>query len=285
MRRIGVDFAIWFIAALVLWLGGGLGLRPSVVVSLIFALIFDQIIEIEKHLSEPKMGVRHLGFDADMRSILLDLGVIDESTDWQEIDALNEAPYAAYPRFRTACVWIPEANLLVWPSIQSYQSKLNLNVTIRLPSKCPLAESLQRDLSSRYVEERNREVEFFIEDGYPDYEFGLWIPKAFAEERIKAGGFGDACTEYEEKELYGQYRLVVGRFPAILFRPHFPEGEPFGQYIKHLRDLSEFNKFLKDRFENLGWTLEDHEDNEWLSRDHEIAKHKYMQIEIFNRER
>jgi hypothetical protein len=114
-------------------------------------------------------------------------------------------------RFRAACVWIPEANLLVWPSIQKYQSKLELNVTIRLPSKCPLAESIHRDLLSRYrehldvVEDREeglREVEFFIEDAYPDFEFGLYVPKAFAEERIKTGGFGNACTEYKEKESH-----------------------------------------------------------------------------------
>jgi hypothetical protein len=99
----------------------------------------------------------------------------------------------------------------VWPSIQKYQSKLELNVTIRLPSKCPLAESIHRDLLSRYrehldvVEDREeglREVEFFIEDAYPDFEFGLYVPKAFAEERIKTGGFGNACTEYKEKESH-----------------------------------------------------------------------------------
>ncbi|MGC9225519.1 MAG: hypothetical protein ACP5E2_16540, partial [Terracidiphilus sp.] len=69
MRRIGVALAVWIVAVLLLWLGGGLGLRPSVVVSVVFALIFDQVIEVEKHLSEPKGGVFHLGFDVDLGSI------------------------------------------------------------------------------------------------------------------------------------------------------------------------------------------------------------------------
>lgn len=293
MRRIGVALAVWIVAVLLLWLGGGLGLRPSVVVSLIFALIFDQMIEVEKHLSEPKGGVFHLGFDADLGSILLDLGVIDHSTDWDEIVALQKAPYAAFPKFRAACVWIPEANLLVWPSIQAYQSKLKLNVTIRLPSKCPLAESIHRDLSSCYgdcelaesQEERSREVEFFIEDGYPNYEFGLYVPKAFAEERIKAGGFGNACAEYEEKKLYGQFRLVVGRFPANLFRPRIPEHESFRLFVKHLDALREFDKALKERFEQLGWEFDEGNAERAWRRKTPMAKHKYMEIEIFNRER
>lgn len=43
MRRIGVSLAVWIVAVLLLWLGGGLGLRPSAVLSLIFALILDQV--------------------------------------------------------------------------------------------------------------------------------------------------------------------------------------------------------------------------------------------------
>lgn len=293
MRRIGVALAVWIVAVLLLGLGGGLGLRPSLIVSLVFALIFDQVIEVEKHLSEPKGGVFHLGFDVDLGSILLDLGIIDHSTDWEQIVALQGSPHSDFPHFRAACVSIPEANLLVWPSIQVYQSKLELEVTIRLPSECPLAESIHRDSVSRYDdcelaasgEERSREIEFFIEGGYPDFEFGLYVPKAFAEERIRAGGFGNACLEYEEKEIYGQFRLVVGRFPAVLFRPRIPEHESFRLFVKHLDALRKFDKALKERFEGLGWTLENHEEKEYLPHDVEIAKHKYMEIEIFNRER
>jgi hypothetical protein len=293
MRRIGVALAVWIVAVLLLWLGGGLGLRPSVVVSVVFALIFDQVIEVEKHLSEPKGGVFHLGFDVDLGSILLDLGIIDHSTDWEQIVALQESPHSDFPHFRAACVWIPEANLLVWPCIQAYQSKLELNVTIRLPSKCPLAESIHRDLVSRYDdcdlaasrEERSREVEFFIEDGYPDFEFGLYVPKEFAEERIRAGGFGNACVEYEEKEIYGQFRLVIGRFPAVLFRPRIPEHESFRLFVKHLDALRKFDKTLKERFEQLGWQVEEGDGLRTWRYDTPMAKHKYMEIEIFNRER
>lgn len=308
MRRIGVALAVWIVAVLLLWLGGGLGLRPSVVLSLVIALILDQVISVQQFLSEPKRGVFHLGFDADLASILLDLGVIDSSTDLGAIEALQEAPYAAFPHFSAICVWIPEVNLLVWPSIQVYQSKLELNVTIRLPLGCPLGESIHREHLSHgweeddgfplweerrrrweeslpFLEQRDREVKFFIEDGYPEYKFGLWVPKVFAEERIKAGGFGSACEEYKEEELYGQFKLIVGRFPADLFRPLFPKYEPFRQFVRHLHALREFDKILKDRFEKLGWTLEDHEEKEYLPRDVEIAKHKYMEIEIYNRER
>jgi hypothetical protein len=56
------------------------------------------VILIERDLSAPKRGVRHLGFDADLGSILLDLGIIDDSTDWEEIVALQKAPYAAFPK-------------------------------------------------------------------------------------------------------------------------------------------------------------------------------------------
>jgi len=293
MRRIGVALAVWIVAVLLLWLGGGLGLRPSVVLSVIIALTFDQVIAIEKHLSEPKKGVFHLGFDADLGSILLDLGIIDHSTDWEQIVALQESPHSDFPHFRAACVWIPEANLLVWPSIQVYQSKLELNVTIRLPSGCPLAESVHRDMRSRYddpeaglySEERMRKVEFFIEDGYPDFEFGLYVPKAFAQERIKTGGFGSACAKYEEKEIYGQFKLVVGRFPAFLFRPHFPEHESFRLFVKHLDALREFDKALKERFEQLGWEFDEGDAERAWRRETPMAKHKYMEIEIFNRER
>jgi hypothetical protein len=205
------------------------------------------VISVEQYLSEPKRGVLHLGFDANLGSIFLDLGIIDHSTDWNQIVALQEAPYAAFPNFRALCVCIPEANLLVWPTIQKYQSKLELNVPIRLPLGCPLAESIHRDAFSRYGEEhrevglrheeRTREVEFFIEDGYPNCEFGLWVPKAFAEERIKAGGFGSACVECKEEELYQQFKLVVGRFPATLFRPRFREHESFREFVRHQRIL------------------------------------------------
>ena len=294
MRRIGVALGVWIVAVLLLWLGGGLGLRPSAVLALVIALIFDRVISVQHYLSEPKVGVRWLCFDADLGSILLDLGVIDHSTDWNEIVALQKAPHSDFPHFRTAGVWIPEANLLVWPSLQIYQSKLKLHVWIRLPSKCPLSESIHRDLLSRYKqhfdvvedrEEGRREVEFFIEDGYPDFEFGLYVPKAFAEERIKAGGFGITCAEYKEEEIYGQFKLVVGRFPAVLFRPHFPLLTSVRESERKWRVLDEFDGTLKEKFESLGWTLEDHELNEHLPREVERAKHRYMEIEIDNRER
>jgi hypothetical protein len=54
-----------------------------------------------------------------------------------------------------------------------------------------------------YSEERMREVEFFIEDGYPDYKFGVCVPKAFAEERIKAGGFGVLALNTRRKSFTG----------------------------------------------------------------------------------
>ena len=295
MRRIGVALAVWIVAVLLLWLGGGLGLRGSAVLSLIIAIIFDQVIEIQRYLSEPKRGVFHLHFNADLERILLDLGIIDLSTDWKEFVALQKAPDVAFPIFRTSCVLIPEANLLVWPSIQKYQSKLELNVPIRLPIGCPLAESVHRDLLSRYGqhfdvvadhEDGMREVQFFIEDAYSDFEFGLYVPTAFAEERITTGGFGSACVEYSKKggDFFGKFRLVVGRSPATLFGPRFPEHESFRQYVRHRRAKREFSKILKDRFESRGWVLEDHEKNEYLPGDLEIAKHKYMEIEIFDRE-
>ncbi len=147
MRRMGVALTTWVVVVLLLCLGGGLGLRESAVISLIIAIIFDQVISVQQFLSEPKRGVFHLGFDADLGSILLDLGIIDRSTDWEQIVALKEAPHSDFPHFRAACVWIPEANLLVWPSIQVYQSKLELDVTIRLPLGCPLAESVHSSLA------------------------------------------------------------------------------------------------------------------------------------------
>lgn len=293
MRRIGVALAVWIVAALWLWIGGGLGLRPSAVLALVIALILDQVILVQQYLSEPKRGVLHLGFDVDLGSILLDLGVIDHSTDWEQIVVLQESPHSDFPHFRAACVWIPEANLFVWPSIQVYQSKIELNVRIPLPSGCPLEESIHRDVRSRYgdlvaglySEAQMREVEFFIEDGYPDFEFGLYVPKAFAAERIKTGGFGSACASYKEEEIYGQFRLVIGRFPAVLFRPRIPEREPFRLFVKHLDALRKFDKALKERFEQLGWEYDDGDVERSWRYDTPMAKHKYMEIEIYNRER
>lgn len=299
VNRLGFALTVWFANVLLLWLAGGLGLRPSLVLSLVIAGIFDQLIVVDRVLLEPKGGVRCLSFDVDLGSILWDLGVIDSSTDMKQIDTLVKRPYAAFPHLRETCVWIPQANLLVWPGIQDYQSqsKLALNVAILLPAECPLAESIHRDVSSRYgeehrdslrleeVEEATRMVKFFIEDGYPDYAFGLRVPKAFAEERIKAGGFANVCTEYKEEERYEQFRLVVGRFPADLFRPHFPENAPFRKLLRQMRAQGKFDKRLKDRFEELGWTLEDHQRSEHLPPEIEVAKHKYMEIEIDNRER
>jgi hypothetical protein len=245
--------------------------------------MLDQILDVQKYISRPKRGVFNLGFEVDLGQIFLDLGIIDGSTNWEEVVAPQELPYPTFPTFRALCVWIPEANLYVWPSLQKYQSELKLSMCIQLPPGCPLAKSLLEKFTSLYSEESSRKVTFFIEPGYPDFEFGISVPKEFADERIKAGGFGSACIEYKEEEIYRQFRLVVGRFPSNIFAPYFPEplSVSFGEFEKHLRRLKSFEKNRKTNFEELGWEFEDHNEyNASLS----TAKHKYMKIEIFNSE-
>jgi hypothetical protein len=280
--RVWFALTVWIASVLLLWLGGGFGLRASAVLSLIIAFFLDRLILVDRVLFKPKRGVLQLGFVADLGSILLDLGIIDHSTDWDEIVALQKVPYKVFPHFIADGFWILEANLIVWPSLQKYQSKFELNVTIRLPKECPLAESLHRNSSrqsegvkplAEFLEEENRKVEFFIEDGYPENRFGLWVPKAFAEERIRAGGFGSACTEYNER--FGQFQLVVGRFPATLFRPRFPEHESLRRVEKYWDDMREFDKSLDEHFERLGWKSNKYSPG---------AENKYMRIVIFNHE-
>ncbi|MGP8174244.1 MAG: hypothetical protein ACLP7O_06805 [Terracidiphilus sp.] len=234
-------------------------------------------------MTQPKRGVLQLGFEVHLWRILPDLGIVDDSTDLREVEALQEAPYAVFPVFRTICVWIPAADLFVWPSLQVYQSKPKLTVEIRLPSGCPLAKSYpySKESDLPWYEERYRNVTFFIEHGYPNFEFGVSVPKAFADERIKAGGFGSACIEYREEEIYGQFRLVIGRFPSNVFGPYFPESARFGEFVKHLRRSKLFEKNRKANFEKLGWEFDDH--HEYYASP-STAKHKYMEIEIFNHE-
>jgi hypothetical protein len=281
MRTVWKGLLIWLASTIILWLGGGMGLRSSAVLSLLLAIVIHRILEVEKDLTEPKRGVLHLGFEVQLWRILPDLGVIDDSTDLGEVEALQAAPYAVFPRFRELCVWIPTADLFVWPSLHEYQSKLKLHVDIKLPAGCPLAKSWPNEIPSLYEEERYRRVTFFIEPGYPGFEFGLSVPKEFADERIKAGGFGSACIEYKEEEIYRQFRLVIGRFPSNFFGPYCSKSASFGEFEKHLRTLKSFEKNRKADFERLGWEFDDHRDyfTSFLT-----AKHKYTEIEIFTRE-
>jgi hypothetical protein len=282
--RVWFALTVWIASVLLLWLGGGLGVRPSAVLSLIVAFFFDRLVLVDRALFKPKGGVLHLRVAADLGGMLLDLGIIDHSTNRDEIVALQEVPVAVFPVFVADSYWIPEANLIVWPSIQEYRSKFELNVTIRLPKGCPFAESLHRESSrhsegvrplAEFLEDDDRKVKFFVEDGYPEHKFGLWVPKAFAEERIKAGGFGSACIEY--KERFGQFQLVVGRFPFNLFCQHFPEREPGRNYERYLDAQRAFYERLKVHCEQLGWESEG-------TGFFTTAKHKYMTTVLLNRE-
>jgi len=284
MRRAWRGLLVWMAVTLLLWLGGGLGLRASGVLSLLLALIADEVTSVQGYLSRPKRGVFHLIFNVDLGAILLDLGVIDDSTDWDQIVALQKTPYEAFPKLRMVCVWIPEANLFVWPSLQEYQSELKLTVDIQLPPGCPLAKSCTYPEDGIYsgLEERHRNVTFFIEPGYPNFEFGLSVPKAFADSQIKAGGFGSACLESKEKEIYGQFRLVIGHFPLDLFPPYCPWPAPsVREFHKQLSALKLFQENRKTRLEQLGWKLVDLSE---YSSGSFVANHKYMEIEIFDRE-
>jgi hypothetical protein len=261
------------LSVLLLWLGGGLGLRSSVVLSLILVFFFYQTRLTERHAWGPKRGVLQFILKAKLGSMLLDLGIIDQSTNADEIIALQKLPGAAYPLFEARCVWIPEANLYVWPSLQIYQSIPQLNLPIRLPLGCCLGESIHKNHHGFWSEEEDREVEFFIEYGYPESKFGLRIPIAFAEERIKAGGFGSACVDM--KERLGRFELTVGHLPTNLFRPYVPD-YAIRDYVKHGDALREFDKGLDEHFEQLGWEIRPNT---------RIAIHKYMVISIDNSER
>jgi hypothetical protein len=284
MRRIGVALAVWIVAVLLLWLGGGLGLRPSVVLSLVIALILDQVISVQRFLSEPKesQGVLWLRFEADLGLILLDLGIIDEATNWSEISALYQPDPQSrelhFPTYRESCEWIPDAKVFFWPSRSAHQSRLDLGLFLQLPSECPLAKTyVKREPSfSDDTEKAYCQIRFFIEG----HKFGVRVPQGFVDARLASGGLGNACLESNYVFDCGQFDLVVGNLPYSLFRPAckgFSDGE-----------RERYSRVLENRkayFESCGWALEGHEEPEVpTTRGLEIAKHKYMQIEIFNRE-
>jgi hypothetical protein len=49
--------------------------------------------------------------------------------------------------------------------------------------------------------------------------------------------------------------------------------------------MREFDKALKERFEQLGWEFDEGDAERAWRRETPMAKQKYMEIEIFNRER
>lgn len=284
MRRVGVAFAVWILTVLLLWLGGGLGLRPSVVLSLVIALIVDQVISVLQFLSEPKesQGVLRLRFEADLGRILLDLGIIDHATNWEEISALYQPDPQSrglcFPTYRESCEWIPDAKAFFWPSRSVHQSRIDLGLFLQLPAGCPLARTyVKREPSfSDDTEEAYCQIRFFIRG----HTFGVCVPKNFVDARLASGGLGDACVESNYVFDCGQFDLVVGHLPYSLFRP-VCEGLSDAERKKYSRVLEN----RKAYFESCGWSLEDHEEPEVpTTRGLEIAKHKYMQIEIFNRE-
>jgi len=286
MRRIGVALAVWIVAVLLLWLGGGLGLRPSVVLSLVIAVILDQVVSVQQFLSEPKesQGVLRLRFEADLGRILLDLGIIDHATNWDEISALYQPnPQSRglyFPTYRESCEWIPDAKVFFWPSRSVHQSRLDLGLFLQLPAGCPLAKTyVKREPSfSDDTEEAYCQIRFFIEGN----TFGVRVPKAFVDAGLASGGFGDACLDSKYVFDCGQFDLVVGRLPSefILFRPA-RTGFSIRERKRYLRIL----RNRKEIFANDGWVLQEHDEPEIQLWEHEIAKHKYMEIEIFNRER
>ena len=283
MRRIGIALAVWIVAVLLLWLGGGLGLRPSVVLSLVIALILDQVILVQRFEFEPKegQGVLRLRFEVDLGRILLDLGIIDQATNWNQISALYqpdpESSGLYFPTYRESCEWIPDAKVFFWPSRSFHQSRLDLSLFLQLPSGCPLARTHVKRDTPFSDEEAYCQITFFIKG----HTFGVRVPKDFVDARLASGGFGTACLESNYVFDCGQFDLVVGNLPYSLFRPT----------CKGLGDEERrrYSKVLENRkacFENSGWALEDSEEPEVpTTRGLEIAKHKYMQIEIFNRER
>jgi hypothetical protein len=282
MRRVRNAFIYLVIGFTLLWLVAGLGVRAASVFSLIIAVVFDQIGEVQRFLTRPMLGPQVLFFAADLGKIFSDLGIIDDSTNWDEVASLQKAPYA-FPNFGLECVCIPEANAYVWPARQAYASEIELTADISLPFESPLGICFAGLDESNYLskfsaEEKERrwklhcEVAFFIWRAGSGFEFGLLVPASFAEERLKTGGFGDTCVECRDRrELRGQYEVVLGHFPDWLFPPKKPQ--TYRTWVRESKQHFQLWDQYRKGFEKLGWTLEGQVYR--LS-----AQHKYLTISI-----
>lgn len=283
MRRAVLDFAVWVLVTLLLWQLAELGLRPSAVLSLLLAAIFDQILLVQLEQFEPKesRGVFSLVFKPEFGRVLLDLGIIDSSTSDIDVDVLHKET-SGVPKFPIGdfwCTWIPDANLYVWPHRQTYQSQFGLRVLIKVPPGCPFSKTWEAE-ERLWGVDNHCEIWFFI----GPHEYGLdYVPKKFVDARRERGGLGDACLEAREISE-GAYSLVVGRMPnhLVLFRPLW-RWKSMSDYSTARRNR--YRKALERRkalFAEDGWTLE-LEAEEYTQGKLEIARHKYMTIEIDNR--
>jgi hypothetical protein len=284
-RKILVFFA-WIGLTILLWLGGGIDFRASAVISFVFALLAYPITRLESYVMEPQagQGVYGLSFTIDIRRILMDLGIIDDSTNMDEIHALHKPDAQGksyFPTYIDSCEWLADAKVFYWPSMNRHQSELKVVLFLQLPPECPLARTYIKKFDLQKAEKYCR-VRFFIKND----EFGVRVPKKFVDARLKAGGLGDACLKSREDFNCGQFDLVVGHLPQpyFTFRHKFEVSMyPTFSARKH-RQYLRYIECRTAHFESKGWTLKEENLSEIGIDGIENAEHKYMTIGIFNDE-
>jgi len=271
----------WFASTLVLWLGAGLALRPSAVISVIVAVICDELRAMTCRLERQKLGPQVLIFSVDLGLILSDLGIVNSEADWEEVVSLQktlftfpslplqivqEPPFSS-PWLLRKCVWIPEAHTYIWPDMQKFQTNLAFSETILVPSSRLLAECVP--CGSECIDQPKKdicEVSFFIGSGRMllrehyelCFEYGLSVPSSFAKARLRAGGFGTSCMEAKENQPAGRHELILGRFPYHFVPPKDISTccfLPIGRLRREKQLERAWNAFGK-YFQSMGWGLD-----------------------------